>query len=141
MIVSQVYYGEGTQTLTQTNTSTKTAILTPSATPTSTPTCTPTSSSLLQSVAAGTNFSKNGEPIKFMITLGGSARVQLNLYSLTGEQVFSETIQGNAGLNTILWLLRNNAQMPVASGIYVYAILVDNGDELITRTGKVLVLH
>ncbi|HXL73951.1 MAG TPA: hypothetical protein VN963_10040, partial [bacterium] len=64
-----------------------------------------------------------------------------NLYSLMGEKVFSDTIYGNAGLNTITWLLKNNAQVNVASGLYIYTIQVNNGSETTTKTGKVLVFH
>jgi hypothetical protein len=74
--------------------------------------------------------------------LGGNAKVQLNLYTLIGKEVFSESIQGTAGMNAITWLLRNQAQVPVASGLYVFTIQVDAGYGLmITKTGKVMVLH
>jgi hypothetical protein len=124
-------------------TTTPTATLTPTTTPTVTPTVTntPTASGLLLSVVAGPNVSQNGQPIKFMVNLGTSAAVQLSLYSLTGEGVFSETVQGNAGMNTLLWLLKNNSQAPVASGLYVYTIRVNDGYEISTKTGKVLVMH
>jgi hypothetical protein len=120
---------------------------TATSTPSSTPTCTPsvtstlTASTLLLSTVAGPNVSRNGEPIKFMVNLGASASVQLNLFSLTGEEVFSETLQGNSGMNTILWLLRNKAQMPVASGIYIFTIQANDGYETVKSTGKVLVFH
>jgi len=58
-----------------------------------------------------------------------------------GEQVFSETINGNAGMNTITWLLRNKTQVPVATGLYIFTIQVNNGYETVTKTGKVLVFH
>ena len=76
-----------------------------------------------------------------MINLGSSASIQLSLYSLMGQQVYSETIQGNAGLNTITWLLRNKGLEPVVSGLYVYVIKVSNGLEQTTKMGKVIVLH
>jgi hypothetical protein len=143
-VKSQVVFIEGNPTATNTVVP-KTP--TPSATPTLTPTvtstitATPTASGLLLSAVAGPNISRNDEPIKFMINLGGNARVQLNLYSLMGEEVFTDTIDGNAGLNTIDWLVRNKAQAPVASGLYIYTIQVNNGYETVTKTGKVLVFH
>jgi hypothetical protein len=76
-----------------------------------------------------------------MINLGYSASIQLNLYTIMGEEVYSDTIQGNAGLNTINWLMKNKAQTSVASGLYIYAIEVNNGYEKSTTTGKVLVFH
>jgi len=76
-----------------------------------------------------------------MINLGSNATVHLNLYSLTGGGVFSEAIDGNAGMNIITWLLKNSAQANVASGIYIFKIQVNDGSTTVTKTGKVLVLH
>jgi hypothetical protein len=95
----------------------------------------------LESAVAGPNVSRNDQPIKFMITLGSSATVQLSLYNLMGQQIFTETIEGNVGLNTMTWLVRNKAQEPVSSGIYIYMIKVNNGAETMTKVGKVLVFH
>jgi len=58
-----------------------------------------------------------------------------------GQEVYTETIEGTAGLNTITWLLKNKAQSAVASGLYVYVIQVNDGHEITTKTGKVLVFH
>jgi hypothetical protein len=139
LVQEQVFYSEETQTITPTSVSGGQETVTPTAS--NTPTITPTSSGLLQSAVAAPNISKDGEPIKFMINLGGNATVQLNLYSLMGEEVYSDTIYGNAGLNTITWLLRNKTQAPVASGLYIFTIQVNNGSETVTKTGKVLVFH
>ena len=128
-----------TNTPTPNGTVTATVTNTPSAVNTQTPT--PTSSGLLLSAVAGPNISRNDEPIKFIVNLGGNASVQLNLFTLMGEQVFSETINGNAGMNTITWLLRNKTQVPVATGLYIFTIQVNNGYETVTKTGKVLVFH
>jgi hypothetical protein len=76
-----------------------------------------------------------------MINLGYNASIQLNLYTLMGEEVYSDTTEGNTGMNTITWLLRNKAQSAVASGLYIYSIQVNNGYEITTKTGKVLVFH
>jgi hypothetical protein len=76
-----------------------------------------------------------------MDNLGYSASIQLNLYTIMGEEVYSDTIQGNAGLNIITWLIKNKAQTSVASGLYIYAIEVNNGYEMSTTTGKILVFQ
>jgi hypothetical protein len=138
---AEVYEGKGTPTVTPTNTAsvTEPKTDTPSATPTVSNTS--TVSSLLQSVVAGPNVSRNGEPIKFMVSLGSSATIQLNLYSLTGEEVYSETVQGNVGMNILLWLLRNKGQVPVSSGLYVFTLQVNDGYEIVTKIGKVVVFH
>ena len=135
--------GEDVYTSTPTRTPTPVVTSTATITPTETVTITSTSTSstLLLSAVAAPNISKNGEPINFMINLGYSASIQLNLYTIMGEEVYSDTIQGNAGLNTINWLMKNKAQTSVASGLYIYAIEVNNGYEKSTTTGKVLVFH
>jgi hypothetical protein len=102
---------------------------------------TPTASDLLISAAAAPNISRNGQPVNFMIKLGYNASIQLNLYTLMGEEVYSDTLEGNAGMNTISWFLKNKGQAPVATGLYIYAIQVNNGYEITTKTGKVLVFH
>jgi len=122
-----------------TPTMTPTATITPIET--ATVTSTPTSSIMLQSAVAAPNISRNGQPIDFMVNLGYSASIQLNLYTILGEKVYSETIQGNAGINNINWFVKNNAQSSVASGVYIYIIQVNNGNETSTMTGKVLILH
>jgi len=76
-----------------------------------------------------------------MINLGYTASIQLNLYTIMGEEVYSDTIEGNAGMNTITWLLKNKAQSSVATGLYIYVIEVNNGYQINTKTGKVLVFH
>ncbi len=136
-------FGSSEITATNTPTTSATVNATTATTPTTpnTLTPTPTSSNLLISAVAGPNISRNGEPIKFMINLGHNASIQLNLYTLMGEEVYSDTIEGNAGLNTITWLLKNKAQSAVATGLYIYAIQVNNGYETTTKTGKVLVFH
>jgi hypothetical protein len=146
LVKSQIVFTEWNPTATNTAVP-KTPTLTPSFTPTLTPTVTstitstPTASGLLLSAVAGPNISRAGEPIKFMVNLSSNASIQLNLYSLMGEEVFMDTIEGNSGLNTITWLLRNKAQAPVASGLYIYVIQVNDGYERVTKTGKVMIFH
>jgi hypothetical protein len=113
------------------------------ATPTHTPTITPTAtpSQLLLSAVAAPNISKNGQPVQFMINLGSTANIHLDLYSLLGEKVYSNSFEGTPGLNTINWLLKNDAQSQVASGLYIYVIQVSNGYEVTTKTGKVAIFH
>jgi len=140
-IQSQVFYSQGTQTATPTSVSGGEEHETVTPTTSNTLTITPTSSSLLLSAVAAPNISKNGQPINFMVNLGYSASIQLNLYTIMGEEVYSDTIQGNAGLNIITWLIKNKAQTSVASGLYIYAIEVNNGYEMSTTTGKILVFQ
>jgi hypothetical protein len=138
-IVSVLNLFSGGDGNTPTPTFTPTSTITP--VETSTVTSTPTSSILLQSAVAAPNISRNGQPINFMINLGFSSSIQLNLYTILGEEVHSDTIQGNAGLNNITWQLKNKAQSSVATGLYIYTIQVNTGYETSTTTGKVLVFH
>ena len=130
-----------TATLTQTSSNTPAYTSTPTLTATSTISATPTASALLISALAEPNISRNSQPIDFVIDLGGNASIQLSLYTLLGEEVFSETILGNPGVNTIVWNLKNQSLATVASGIYIYVIEVNNGSETANKTGKVMVIH
>ena len=122
-------------------TRTPTITPTPDTTQAATPTSSPTVSTLLQTAVAAPNISRDGQPIQFLINLGYTASIQLNLYTLMGEEVYSDKVEGNAGMNTITWLLKNKAQSAVASGLYIYSVQVNNGYEIATKTGKVLVFH
>ncbi len=114
---------------------------TPTASSTPTVTATPTVAGLLQTAAAWPNISRNGEPIDFMVQLGSPATVKLSLYDLMGQQVYSKTIEGQTGMNTIPWSIRNTVGARVASGLYVFAIQVNDGSESRIKTGKVAIFH
>jgi DNA-binding beta-propeller fold protein YncE len=111
----------------------------PTFTPILTPTETP--SNLLPSVIAAPNLSHNGQPIQFRVNLAGTAKVQLTLVNLTGELVYQQTFEGITGLNSLEWNLKNKIGMPVASGIYLYAVRIDGGGMPVLKMGKVLILH
>jgi len=65
--------------------------------------------------------------------------VQLNLYSLLGEQVFQTTFNG--GREGYLWRLTNQTGSPVASGLYLYVLRFTKDGQPVTSAGKVTVLH
>lgn len=102
---------------------------------------TPTAGGLLLSVVAGPNISNGGQPVNFFVNLSGPARINLALYTLTGERVFNLETQGNPGMNTLTWAVRNDAHEPVASGLYLYYLQVSGGGTAETKTGKILILH
>jgi hypothetical protein len=87
------------------------------------------------------NLVHDSQPIHFNFTLGHSAQVQLYIYSLAGEKVFGETIEGSAGLNTLNWNLKNMAGQNVASGLFIYDFLVDDGQKSDRKIGKIIVLR
>jgi hypothetical protein len=41
----------------------------------------------------------------------------------------------------LTWNLQNNQGAPVASGLYIFLVKVDNGVSVQTQTGKVVILH
>jgi putative component of membrane protein insertase Oxa1/YidC/SpoIIIJ protein YidD len=110
-------------------------------TSTETPTPVPTRGALLQSVVAAPNLSTGGQPIQFLVNLSRPAQVRLNLYALTGEQVYSAQAEGGQGLNTLIWKLQNQAGQSVASGLYIYELQVNDGTTQESRVGKAVVLH
>jgi len=122
--------------------------LTPTSTPTQTPTFTASPSptptpfnGLLASAVAAPNISRNGEPVKFLVDLGRSAQVHLMLFSLSGEEIYQSTVEGQAGVNNLVWQVENSANEAVASGLYVYHLQINDGQTSEEKTGKVVVLR
>ncbi len=114
---------------------------TPSPTVTVTPTPSSTMGGLVQGIMAAPNLSRNSQPIQFHVTLGGAAKIQLTLVNLMGEMVYQQTLMGSTGLNTINWDLKNKAGTMVSSGLYVYAVRIDNGVGPFLKIGKVAVFR
>ena len=108
--------------------------------PTPTPTATPTPSGRDFNVVAAPNIS-HGEPVRFLINLPQPSQVTLSLFTLAGEEVYQDSWQGNAGANSFLWPLQNQAHGTVASGLYLYLIRAQTGQGVETTTGKVAVIH
>ena len=96
---------------------------------------------LSSSVVAAPNLSQNGEPIRFLVKLTQAARIKLSLYSLAGEEAYQTAASGNAGSNSLVWNLENKTGQPVASGLYIFVLRLDDGTGLSTQVGKVVVLH
>jgi hypothetical protein len=92
-------------------------------------------------VTVAPNISRNGEPVNFLVNLEKPAQIHLAIYSLAGELVYQATAQGSAGENTILWRLENSAGGQVASGLYIYRVVVNDGTSTRAQTGKIAVLH
>jgi hypothetical protein len=125
------------------------AHLTETPTPSSTPTLSSTPIYLtptpgegnLKSIVAAPNLSKAGEPIRFEVNLVQSASLDLDLYTVSGELVYETRVQGRVGLNELIWNLQTRGNIPVASGLYIYAVRMEDSTGLDSRVGKVLVLH
>jgi hypothetical protein len=112
--------------------------LTPTMTFTPTVTPSPTQDTILSTVMALPNVSRNGQPIQFKVNLTQTTRVQLTLFTLLGEQIYQASAQGSLGENSIVWDLKNHANSLVSSGIYVYILQTGNGT---VQKGKVVVIH
>ncbi|MGH7740345.1 MAG: NHL repeat-containing protein [bacterium] len=115
----------------------------PTATPilsAATPTPTVTSSRA-QAARALPNVSRNGQPIRFQVTLPQSGIIHLSLFSLTGELVYQADLPGQTGVNSLLWGLQNSSGAPVASGLYLYVIQVNGPSGESVQKGQVVVLH
>jgi hypothetical protein len=103
---------------------------------------TPTTSfETAERIVPAPNLSRNGEPIRFRVTLDQPSKISLTLFSLAGERIYSADTQGPAGLNTLIWGLTNLQSQTVASGLYLYQVTIDDGLRKFDRIGKVVVLH
>jgi hypothetical protein len=87
------------------------------------------------------NISKDGQPIQFKVTVDKGTEIQVSLYTLVGEQVYSVQIEAAEGLNILTWPLENDLGQQVASGLYIYVIREGTGSSLKTKAGKVVVIH
>jgi hypothetical protein len=94
-----------------------------------------------QQVVAAPNISRNGQPVKFLIQLKNTTRIQLSIFTLTGEKVFEEEMVGNQGLNTVLWKCLNQNQVSLSSGLYVFAVQMADSSSVKTEMGKVVIIR
>jgi hypothetical protein len=122
--------------------------------PTLTPTYTPVAASTISAtptptlipvnalqVVAEPNISRGGQPVQFKVLIGENAQIQLSIYDLQGEQVYTAEGQGQPGFNTLNWPLVNNLNSGIASGLYIYVIREGSGSQPRTVTGKIVVIH
>jgi hypothetical protein len=92
-------------------------------------------------VVAAPNISRDGQPIQFRVLVGEVTPIQISIYNLIGEKIYSTGIQAQVGMNTFSWPMVNNQNQGVASGLYVYVIREGSGSSPRTTTGKVVVIH
>ena len=148
-----------TPTSTATPTVSPTGTLTPGASPTPTPTqawtwwkktgsemgpaLSPTAGNYPGGtrVSAAPNISRNGSPIQFRVPLGQPEKVDLALYSLSGEEIYETSVEGRTGLNSLVWPVENRSGGPAASGLYVYVVRIGDGSQSTVQTGKVAVIR
>ncbi len=88
------------------------------------------------------NISTGGEPIQFLVNLELPEWIYLSIYDLAGERVYNASMEGNTGSNKLVWPLQNRGGAGVASGLYIYALRIENEEGLTAiQTGKVAVMH
>lgn len=101
----------------------------------------PAARGLIQSLVAAPNISNGEEPVNFLLNLNSPAQVDLTLYNIAGEKVFSIQTREAQGKSSIPWDIQNNAGGRVASGLYIYYLKAEGEGSTQTRTGKVLIIH
>ncbi len=73
-------------------------------------------------------------PVKFSFNLSAPSNVLFEVFDLSGERVWSQTVeegQTQSGLNTFSWGATNQSGQTLATGLYVYRISV--GDQAVTK--------
>jgi hypothetical protein len=103
---------------------------------TATPTITPTPGPSF-SAQALPNITDGKTPVQFKVNLIQSGTILIGIYDLAGEAVYATSAQGLVGGNTISWNVQNQYGEPLASGIYLYFIEVNEDKKL----GKIFVHH
>ncbi len=116
---------------------------TPTPTVTFTPTFTPNLTPLTSpgfTVQALPNTTDGQTPVSFVVGLPAAMNIQLKIFDLAGELVYSKSVNGVNGTNAIGWLPRNQGGEPLASGVYIYFVQGGDSSDL-QKTGKIAVVH
>jgi hypothetical protein len=74
------------------------------------------------------------------VRLSQTAKVDLEVFTVTGEGIYSIQVEGTSGMNTLTREVQNNARQGVASGLYLYVLRVDDGTTQETKVGKIAVI-
>jgi hypothetical protein len=106
-----------------------------------TPVPTSTPAGLIQSALAAPNISNGDQPVHFLLDLNSPAHVELSLFTVTGEEVFTAQADEGLGASSLFWNLQNNTHQQVASGLYIYVLKVFGSGSEETRSGKILIIH
>lgn len=114
---------------TWTPTNTITPIVSPSSTPTIISECLELYKNSPNPFVTGTNI---------IYELCNQTKVEVKIYTISGEVVVELAQQGQAGINTIYWDAENKSGKGVASGIYIYSIKSLNNKE--KKWGKMAVV-
>ena len=88
------------------------------------------------------NPSKSGI-VTFNYTLLNSAKVTLQVYNILGELVWEKIIENDSAGNNknYPWLCINSNNIKVASGVYIYRIIVEEENRKYTASKKLIIIQ
>jgi len=96
-----------------------------------------------EEVIAYPNPAKKADNITIRFKLTKSADVTLRIYNVAGEMIYTERKNNAVGkMNEwFVWDCKNQSELPVASGVYIYIIEAENSDgQKVRRSGKIAVV-
>jgi hypothetical protein len=96
---------------------------------------------LFQSALAAPNVSNNNQPIRFMLNLSEPSQVSLDIFTITGEEVFTTQVRENQGSPVLVWDTTSNNHQALASGLYIYLLRASGGGLVEFRKGKILIVR
>lgn len=77
----------------------------------------------------------------FSVFLATNANVNIDVYNLLGEKVWSYSESATAGQKNYLWKLINDSGKSIASDMYIYIMAVDDGTNVYKIKKKILVIN
>ena len=79
--------------------------------------------------------------VRIQFQLTKAADVELGIYNVVGELVYSAQLEAVTGQNSQLqWNCQNRLQQDVAPGIYVFDLKATSSGRTVRRSGKIAVL-
>lgn len=73
-------------------------------------------------------FNPNNESTAIQFQLTKDATVNIYIYTISGKQIWTQTITGTTGFNTLNWDGKNRYGEVVANGIYIAYLIANDGD-------------
>ena len=67
--------------------------------------------------------------------------ITLDIYTPTGERIYTHSIPDVNGTGRILWDVTNDAGKEVVSGIYIYVLKAESNGEIDTKIGKIAIVY
>ncbi|MBC8235083.1 T9SS type A sorting domain-containing protein, partial [bacterium] len=97
-----------------------------------------------EEVIAYPNPAKYQDIVTIRFKLTKTADVTLKIYSVAGEIIYVEQKVNAIGRRNewFVWDCKNQAKLPIASGVYIYIIEAENSDgQRVRRSGKIAVVR